>query len=323
MRSIETKQSLCLVCIALPIFEIAKVFGLDIMECDCKKGRNRKYMTKFYTYYQNMIELFLWINIIFSAQAITDNVYCIGWTEMFSKNQIFIKSIFLFLGMFIAFQFSFFKRKRFCFLRNNSGYEGEEEIALAIISGWLAILHLILAAILVIIAITSINIFLYPVLKKTSKSEFEIVFCHVNFNLICVYSIGQLIGLSFMLIIVAILISKRFIHLRQMFNNLRKEEINLKEKVEELIEKHSELWSYIQEINRNTEIYLPILYGFSIYFICFLVCAILFFELEGFLLIEFLLISIITIVCTTVINFGLSRFAGLVRFYLLSYYLFI
>lgn len=307
----SSRKKQCLRFILTPFLQSTRVFAMDcVLPCSCCVNiyhHNR--MVNFYKIYQFIVELFMWItflkylSIIFFSDAI-----CGSTLHLIPVQRKYSLSIFLILSLYHAMQASILNRRKLTLHLIKSSYEGELQWTEQRNHYMLIFLSLYFVFIVVWSFLTN---FVYSRLKGRNVSQGETVCCTIWNSIWFFYANGQILSVLACSFITLMIVGKRLIHLSNELAEKRSDNLFLKIYLEDLIDRHSEIWEFFQHINTQWEFFMPVLYTIFMNFSSILLYAIIFLKMNFVMRICISLLSALVLSLCVCVSWALSYLTSL------------
>lgn len=306
------KEIACPTCLVKPVIAVGRLFGLTlIFDCNCQNVTGQsKLVALLYRLYLAVLEIYCWFNVTNWTLKIFDKgLMCTRSIEVFGEGSYIMNYICAFGFLFNAILRSMFQRKKLRFLQRKSYYAGESE-RFRDVEKFSMVSFVVIIAILLIIKI-GCEMILYPHLIGIPVTPWKALFCTVYISSMISFLYIEIMLFTFQLSVICWLVHKRFEQLSVDFIEIKKDPIDLRWRLNDLMNKHEELLYAIEEMNDVYEIIAPGIYGYFILEVTLCICVILY--MRGMTdMVKMLCFSIALILSSTmsVLSFYISRFTG-------------
>ncbi|XP_023214195.1 uncharacterized protein LOC111617093, partial [Centruroides sculpturatus] len=270
---------------------MALIYGLQPFKT-CKSQKSDNLITEYFLYktvYIRFIELTLWSHTFLllwqAIPGLNDNVICMGWYDLFKDSSKIVKISFTLLFGSYASVFSFLKDAKVILLKTLKNkiflrmMIDEENISMQNFCNYVSFFVVIASSWFQILNVT----LYYPSLQKSQKYNGEALFCSIEIGLLMNFVIG---GFIYGLLIVAILVfvaENEFENLVQELSLIKKNDVDLKLRLDQFMMHHQELWTFVEQFNGKINIVLVIAYFGITFSTCFFYYIFLFVEISNML----------------------------------------
>ncbi|XP_023238839.1 uncharacterized protein LOC111637564 [Centruroides sculpturatus] len=323
---IWTRSDRCVYYNFYATFSVCKVFGIEPFEkCCCFNdriyGMSQNTMSTFYSYYVNILQCFLWLSSLsLFLMIFNENYICHRCFHLYKKYGIEMNVVLLILNIYVAIQFTILKRNKVFGHFIKSTYLSEKQLPVQLEVPLLGYLFCVFVIALFVSNAAAINVF--PTVKKYAGSEYEATFCSIYFSLLFLQLTGQICSVLFVFSICGIIIAKRLMKLSEELQQINTTSLLLKNELQGICEKHTEIWEIFQMINKKWRELSALIYAHFTYETCFLCYAALFFDFNLQSRVFFSGISLIFLTGSLLVSWSLSYLTSLVIIFYFSYYIY-
>ncbi|XP_023212037.1 uncharacterized protein LOC111614900 [Centruroides sculpturatus] len=278
----QKESRTCPTCLLKPVLMAILVFGVKFVKpCQCSCWEEILKFEKYYNIYYNIVEVSIWIGVSVVLSMFTRiELICTQAFRIFGDGIMQIKFVFFFVALCMALQNTILKRAQISFVQKRSSYAGEEKLSKKIEKVCL----LMLSIIFFISVSLSFNLAVvtYPVLKKEGCHDIVAIVCCYLIQLITIFVLGQIMSVKMAEILIYQIINRRYEKLSEELQEMNPRSTSRNE-IEEFIEKQTDVWEIVREINEKHKYLHLIEYGLYLYLTCFLLYGTLFVKMPTIL----------------------------------------
>ncbi|XP_023226981.1 uncharacterized protein LOC111627629 [Centruroides sculpturatus] len=296
---------ICMNCFLAPCWTTALVYGLDRFRvCFCKQRIYKLKYPSLTNIYVRCVQFILWQFTILvmwqSSPRLGEYAFCLGWFDVFQDDAMLMKIFIVVMFLSYSITLTFISHNKIDLitkLRNERFYETmvvHNNALVRKVSLYVSFIAILLA---IVFQIVNLNVY-YPAFAKKQHFQFEALICTVAYGFVTTLTIG---GMTHGILLVALVMHvsyREFEDVCSDFCVIRCSDRNLRKKLQDLMIRHQELWTFINQLNTKFGMILEVVYFGIIWGTSFLYYAYLYIHMYGILRIWiFMLIIVLSFVC--------------------------
>ncbi|XP_023239352.1 uncharacterized protein LOC111637978 [Centruroides sculpturatus] len=299
------EKEICMSCFFSSCWTTALVYGWDPFRiCSCKRPIYKHTHPKLTKIYIRCLQFTLWQFTVLlmwqSLPSVGEYALCLGFYDVF-ENDGKIMNIFLVL-LYLAYSITL----TFCShnkidlitkLRNEWFYERMIVQNNALVRNVSLSVSFIVILFTIIFQIVNLNVY-YPAFEKKQYFHFEALMCTVEFGFVTTIIIG---GVAHALLLIGMVICVSYTEFEELcseFCIIRSSDRNLRRKLQDLMNRHQDLWTFINQWNTKFSIVSGVFYFGIIWGTSFLYYAYFYIHMHEFLRIWiFMLMITLSFIC--------------------------
>ncbi|XP_023212032.1 uncharacterized protein LOC111614893 [Centruroides sculpturatus] len=260
----QKESRTCPTCLLKPVLMAILVFGVKFVNpCQCSCWEEILKFEKYYNIYYNIVEVSIWIGVSVVLSMFTRiELICSEIFALFGDGIMQIKFVYLFVALCMALQNTILKRAQISFVQKRSSYAGEEKLSKKIEK-----VCLLMLSIIFFISVSfsfTISVVTYPVLKKEGCHDIVAIVCCFFMQLITIFALGQTMSVKVAEILIYQIINRRYEKLSEELQEMNPRSTSRNE-IERFIEKQTDVWEIVREINEKHKYLHLIEYGLYLY----------------------------------------------------------